>query len=68
MAAAMVEFFVNAISTLPSGAITDRNACGSTTSRRFWLKLKPSERPASDWPSGTVLMPERSDSQTNAAV
>ena len=51
-----------------AGAITARKACGSTMSRRFWAKVRPSERPASAWPSGTVLMPERRDSQTNAAV
>ena len=30
--------------------------------------FKPSARAASAWPIGTVLMPERSDSHTNAAV
>ncbi len=32
------------------------------------MKLNPSARDASAWPSGTVLMPERSDSHTKAAV
>src|SRR5690606_25404008 len=66
MTEAIVEFLVNAMSTEPSGAMTARNACGRTIRRRFWLKVRPSERPASDCPSETVLMPERSDSHTNA--
>ena len=65
---AIVVFFVSAISTLPRGAITARNACGSTISRRFCENVNPSERPASACPTGTVLIPARSDSQTNAAV
>ena len=32
------------------------------------MKFRPRARAASAWPSGTVLMPERSASQTNAAV
>lgn len=67
---AIVVFFVSAIRTLPSGAITARNAWGgSTISRRFWMNVSPpSDRPASDCPTWTVLMPERSDSHTNDAV
>ena len=32
------------------------------------MKFNPSARQASAWPSGTVLMPDRSDSHTKAAV
>ena len=60
-------FLVRAISVLPSGVIAPRKACGSTTSRRLWVKVSPTDRAASAWPVGTVLMPLRSDSQTNAA-
>ena len=65
---AMVVFLVSAISTLASGAITARNACGSTMMRRFWVNVRPIARAASAWPAGTVLMPERIASQTNVAV
>ena len=68
IAEAIVVFFVNAISTDPSGMITARKACGSSTIRRFWLNVRPSDRAASAWPNGTVLTPERTVSQTNAAV
>ena len=58
IADAMVVFFVNAISTEPSGMMTARKACGSMTIRRFCPKVKPSERAASAWPSGTVFTPD----------
>ena len=67
-AAATVEFFSNAMSVLPNGATEPRNACG----RMIWvadcMKFNPNARQASAWPRGTVLMPDRSDSHTNAAV
>src|SRR6266542_2728963 len=47
------------MSTLPSGATTDRIACGSTTSRKDWLNVRPIARAASACPAGTVLTPER---------
>src|SRR5690606_9028390 len=65
---AIVVFLVSAMSTLPSGPTTLRSACGSTISRRFCVKVRPSERAASTWPSGTVFTPERSDSETKQAV
>ena len=68
MAEAIVVFFTRAISTEPSGLITARKACGSRISRRFWPKLRPSERAASAWPNGTVLTPDRNVSHTNEAV
>ena len=43
-------FLVSAISMLPSGAMAPRNACGSTTWRSVWLKVRPIERAASAWP------------------
>ena len=67
-AAATVEFLSRAISVLPSGATEPRNACGRMTIDADWKKLRPSERAASACPSGTVLMPLRSDSHTNADV
>ena len=54
--------------TLISGGTMARSACGSTTSRSTWLNVMPSARAASACPAGTVLMPERTASQTNAAV
>ena len=39
--------------------MTARKACGSRIIRRFCPKVKPSERAASAWPSGTVLHAER---------
>ena len=51
-----------------SGGTLARNACGSTTRRSIWVKVMPMARAASAWPGGTVLMPERTASQTNAAV
>lgn len=67
-APAMAEFLASAISVEPTGAITDRNACGSTTAERVWPKVIPRLRAASPWPRGTVLMPERSASQMKAEV
>ena len=68
MTDAIVVFFVSAISTLPSGPMTARNAWGSTTMVTFWVNVIPSERPASACPTGTVLIPDRNDSATNDAV
>ena len=48
--------------------MTARKACGSRIIRRFWPNVRPSDRAASAWPSGTVLTPERTVSHTNAAV
>ena len=45
--AATVVFLVSAISTEASGTITDRSACGSTISRRFWENVSPIARAAS---------------------
>ena len=66
--AAIVVFFSSAISVLISGGTTERTACGSTTWVSVWPKVSPSARAASAWPSGTVLMPERTTSQMNAEV
>ena len=68
IADAIVVFLVSAISTEPSGAMTARKACGSRTIRRFWPNVSPSDRAASAWPSGIVLTPERTVSQTKDAV
>ena len=65
---ASAEFLIIAMMTLPSGTIADFHACGSTTQRRFWVKVRPIERAASAWPAGTALMPVRIASQTNAPV
>ena len=62
------EFLNIAMITLPSGGTTVRSACGSTTSRRDWPKVRPMDRAASAWPAETELMPERTASQTNAEV
>ena len=66
-AAATVEFLVRAMSTLPSGATDPRNACGRMISRAAGQNDSPIARAASAWPTGTVLTPERSASQTKAA-
>ncbi len=67
MTEATVVFFVRAMRTDPSGAMAPRKAWGRITSRRLWVKVSPIERAASAWPSGTVFIPLRSASQTNAA-
>ena len=67
-AAATVEFLSSAISVLPSGATDPRMACGMMISVADCMKLRPMARAASACPLGTVLMPERNDSATNAAV
>ena len=64
MTTATVVFFVSAMSALPRGTIAPRNACGRMTSRSDWLNVSPIERAASACPSGIVLTPERSASQT----
>lgn len=52
----------------PIGEMTVRKAWGRTTVPRVWAKLIPRLRAASPCPRGTVLMPERSTSQTKAEV
>ena len=64
----MAEFFTMAISTLPSGGTTLRNAWGSTTNCSDWPNVSPMARAASAWPVETALIPLRTASQTNAAV
>ena len=68
IADAIVVFLVNAINTEPSGRMTARKACGSRIIRRFCPNVRPSDRAASAWPSGTVFTPDRTVSHTNAAV
>ena len=55
-----------AMITLPSGG-TRRKAWGRTTCPG-WAKVRPIARAASACPAETALMPERSASQTKAAV
>ena len=65
----IVAFFARAMKMLPSGAI-DR-AAGLRQDDRcvsVWKNDMPIARAASACPAGTVLMPERIASQTNAAV
>ena len=61
-------FFTSAMSTLISGGIAVRNACGSTTRERFWVNDMPRDRAASACPTPTELMPERTASATKAEV
>ena len=68
IAEATVVFLVSAISTEPSGAITARIACGSTTMPSTWVNVRPIALAASAWPGGTVLMPDRIASQTKVEV
>jgi hypothetical protein len=68
MMPAIVEFLHSAIRTLPSGATTARPACGRMMIRSVWANVSPIARAASACPAGTVLMPERTASHTNAAV
>ena len=49
-----------------SGCTIVRNAGGRITYRSDWVKVKPSDRAASACPTGTVLIPPRTASQTNA--
>src|SRR5690606_530873 len=67
-APAMAELLIIATSTLPSGGMTMRTACGSTTRERVWPKVSPIDLAASAWPAGTALMPLRIASHTNAEV
>ena len=53
--------------TFTSGCTIVRNACGRITNRSDWVNVKPIERAASACPTGTVLIPPRTASQTNAA-
>ena len=66
--AATVVFLISAICTLVSGGTTARTACGRITSVRLCPKPNPRARAASAWPAGTVVIPDRTVSQTNAAV
>ncbi len=61
-------FLSRAICTLDSGGTTERIAWGRTICDRVRLKVNPRAREASACPTGTVLIPERTTSQTNAAV
>ncbi len=67
MVAATEVFLVSAMSTLPSGGTTVRKAWGSTTSPSTCRNGRPSARAASPCPTPTLLIPERSASQTKAA-
>ncbi len=67
-AAATVEFFSNAINVFPKGATDPQKVCGRITCVADWKKFNPNALHASACPTGTVLRPERKDSQTNAAV
>lgn len=64
----IAEFLARAMRVEPTGGMTDRNACGSTTIDSVWLNVMPRLRAASPCPLGTVLMPDRSASQMNAEV
>jgi hypothetical protein len=66
--AAIELFFTMAMNTLPKGGITVRKAWGRTTSRSDCPKVRPIARDASACPAETALMPDRTASQTNAAV
>ena len=67
--AAIVVFFSSAISVLTSGGTTDAQRLRQDDhADSVWPNVRPSARAASAWPSGTVLMPERTTSQTNAEV
>ena len=66
--AATEVFFVRAMITLMSGGTTLRSACGSTTRRSVPTGPSPIARAASAWPMPTLLIPERTASQTNAEV
>lgn len=67
MTKATVVFLIRAMKVEPIGAIEPRKACGSTTSRRDCLKVRPTGRAASACPTGTVFRPERRALQTKAA-
>ena len=57
-------FEVPGARTFIIGGMTERVACGSTTSLITWPNVRPSARAASAWPTGTVLMPDRMVSAT----
>ena len=61
-------FLVSATKMLISGGMTVRNAWGRITVPRLWPNVIPIDRAASAWPVATLLMPDRTASQTNAAV
>ena len=50
---------ISSTSSLVSGGMTMRNACGSTTETMVRPGLMPSDRAASLWPLGTASMPAR---------
>ena len=52
---------------MPSAGSTFFTACGITISDIVWVEDSPSERPASDWPRSTAIMPARMISATYAA-
>jgi hypothetical protein len=61
-------FLSRAIRVLARGGTEARNACGRTTCVITPEKGSPIARAASACPSGTALMPARSDSQTKHEV
>ena len=48
------------------GSTAERSACGMTTRRSIWPKLRPTERAASICPTPMVLMPVMKFSEPNA--
>src|SRR5690625_7649842 len=61
------EPFTVPMNTFTSGWTMVRSACGRSTKRRVPKEPSPIERDASASPTGKVLMPERTFSQTKAA-
>ena len=68
LTAAIVVFFVSAMKMLISGGTTLRRACGRTTWLIVWVKVRPIARAASACPTPTLFTPDRTASQTKAAV
>ena len=68
MALTIAVFLVSAIVMLPSGGMTVRIACGSTTSRSVAIWLRPRDRAASIWRGSTDRIPDRIASATYAPV
>ncbi len=67
-APAIEVFLVSAMTTLISGGMTVRTACGRITDPSVCENVSPMLRAASAWPTGTLLMPERIASAKNGAV
>ena len=53
---------------LVCGGMITRNACGTTTKRRVWPRVRPSEPAASHCPLLTARMPERTISAMKEPV